>query len=229
MGAGSDLTQIALPSILVALSAVYFADLSPLLRLSIGTSLFCITLFSLTYIYTHLRYIYQLWRGKSHTSKPHKPPAIPYTLPFLGNALEFLAPKPGLFWQNLFLKHPRETGACTLLLGGNTTHILFDPIAVQALFKAKGPTRDRFNEQLLQNAFRFPRSEVIKFYGIGEKHTFDSKGKPMGAKERQEDIWNDFLLKTDAVNELTREFMTRLRANVDSDERLAKGQTLEIG
>jgi hypothetical protein len=216
-------------SAVTALSAVYLSDLSPLLRLLTGGILFFVSLFGSTYIYTHVRYSYQMLHAASANSKPQEPPAIPYTIPFLGNSLDFLAPKPGLFWRRLFETHSRETGACTLLLGGNPTHIIFDPIAVQALFKAKGPTRDRFNEQLLENACNFSREDVIKFYGIGEERKFDAKGKLTGAKERQEELWNEYLVKTEAVNELTREFTHRLGTNMDSDDSLGNGKTLEIG
>jgi Cytochrome P450 len=229
MGVNSGSSYIVFPAIVAVSSAVYLADFSPVLRLSIGVALFVVTLFSFTYIYTNLRYSYQMRYVGSTNRKPQEPMEIPYTIPFLGNALEFLAPKPGLFWRRLLAKHPRETGACTLLLGGSHTHIIFDPVAVQALFKAKGPTRGRFNEQLLENALQFPRDDVIKFYGIGEECKFDTRGKPTGAKERQEDLWNEFLVKTEAVNELTKEFTYRLGSDLDSDERLINGKVLEIG
>jgi len=68
----------------------------------------------------HIRNIYDK-PGK----KEIQPVQIPYSLPFLGNVLDFLDKKPGNFWRKLFQWHPRDTGACTLLLGGRRTHILY--------------------------------------------------------------------------------------------------------
>ncbi|KAI7684379.1 hypothetical protein KC353_g21221, partial [Hortaea werneckii] len=86
-------------------------------------------------IYTTWSYYLAL---RQFTSQPHAttgpgvkqsvtPPQIPYTLPFLGNTRDFLAPYPGQYWTKLFSWHPRSTGICTLLVGGRKTHILFSP------------------------------------------------------------------------------------------------------
>lgn len=87
-------------------------------------------------------------------------PQIPYTLPFLGNSLEFLSPKPGNFWDKLFQWHPRSTGVLTLVLGGRPTHILYSPVAVQAMFKAKSPSRDVFEAELFQKVFELPSQQI---------------------------------------------------------------------
>jgi Cytochrome P450 len=206
-------------------------DLPLTVLIPLATFLASLLLITSTYVYTHLRYKLELPRHvkAAPSAKPQNPPKIPYTLPWLGNSLDFLAPRPGLFWRNLFSTHPRETGACTLLLGGQTAHVIFDPSAVQALFKVRGLGREKFNHQIMQNAFSMPREQVSKFYGLGEQPTIDEKGRAITATEKQEEIWQEFLVKTDAVNELTRTFTRRFKGYVEADERLADGQTVEVG
>jgi hypothetical protein len=138
------------------------------------------------------------------------PPQIPYTLPFLGSALDFLAPKPGLFWSNLFKKHPRSTGACTLLLGGETSHILFSPTAVQALFKVKGVGSDETKGKILERSMGIPVEDVRIFHGLdGKSKRRDWKGEGKGEEDPfhlAEKVNLETLVKTERVNELTSEF-----------------------
>lgn len=60
---------------------------------------------------------------------------------------------PWRIWVNLLRSHPYSTGACSLYLGGQKTHILFSPSAIQALSKARGPARDNFNMDIVTKAF----------------------------------------------------------------------------
>jgi hypothetical protein len=186
-----------------------------------------------TALFTRFRYKYQLSRLSSNSEEKRtilKAPQIPYYIPFLGNALEFLRPKPGQFWKVLFRTHPRSTGACTLLLGGETTHILFDPTALLALFKERKPNRDKFNDQLVMNSLGLSRAEVSRLYGQDEPSPkYDENGKDVSAKKRQDDIWHEFLMKTENVNELMTEFRRLFQGSVDEDERLKNNKALEIG
>jgi hypothetical protein len=93
---------------------------------------------ALTRLYTTWRYnqsIKQYNALSSSKTQSFQPPQVPYTIPVLGNALEFLAPYPGVFWRTLFKTHPRDTGTCSVLLGGRPTHVLFSPHAVKSVFK----------------------------------------------------------------------------------------------
>jgi hypothetical protein len=125
------------------------------------------------------------------------PPQIPYTLPFLGNTVGFREPgfltkSPGAFWENLFKWYPRSTGVCTLLLGGRKTHILFSPAAVQALFRAKGPSRDVFEHDLYSNVFQLSPEQILNVEaGKWHEHELNSR----------------YLIKHERVNELTAEFI----------------------
>jgi cytochrome P450 len=183
-----------------------------------------------TWAYTTLQYRRALSVHLSNRSdKPIPPPQIPYTIPFLGNALSFLAPKPGLFFTKLFQNHPRETGACTLLLGGQKTHIIFSPSAVQALFKAKGTTREIFNQNVVARSFALSKDDVAKQHGLdknGKKREFEKA--EMDPLHLHEMINNEKLLRSDAVNELTTEF-TRVMWDDVSKELPGKGQSQEVG
>jgi cytochrome P450 len=182
-----------------------------------------------TYLYTSIQYrltLSKLSLIPTPSSKPESPPRVPYFIPILGHALSFLAPYPGLFWDRLFAKHPRSTGSCTLLLGGQQAHVLFDPSAVQALFKARGPTRDRFNFQVWENSMGLSHSEVLHFYGVGEATTDKTDHDPRFTTV--EDQW-DYMLRTERVNELTETFMRNLGDELEGDVRLNDGKQLETG
>jgi hypothetical protein len=169
---------------------------------------------SLTRLWTTLRYKRALSAHLDTLSNPKNiallPPQIPYTIPFLGSALDFLAPKPGLFWDNLFKKHPRETGACTLLLGGETSHILFSPTAVQALFKVRGLSNDETKGKILERSMGIPVEDVRIFLGLDAKNKRrDWKGEGKAEEDPlalAEKVNLDTLVRTERVNELTAEF-----------------------
>jgi hypothetical protein len=124
-----------------------------------------------TRLYTTVRYrialayhVSALASSSSSNSNndPLSPPQIPYTIPFLGSALSFLAPKPGLFWQSLFSFHPPTAGCCTLLLGGRVAHILHNPASVQALFKSRDTSRQEFNVNIMRTSFNIPEEDIRK-------------------------------------------------------------------
>ena len=126
--------------------------------LAIAIALAAIRLYTTWNYYRGVRYFLDA------PSKPGKkllyPVQIPYTLPWLGNTTSFLNTKPGQYWDELFSWHPRSTGACTLLIGGRKTHILFSPHAVSALFKDRTLKRDVFEHQLYQKVFVMPDEQI---------------------------------------------------------------------
>ena len=162
-------------------------------------------------LYTSFNYHYSLSLYKP-ASLPTKtaipPPLIPYSIPFLGHAIAFLAPRPGQFWAKLFESHPRSTGACTLLLGGKKTYILFSQDAVQALFKMRGLGRDSFNLQIEEKGLGMDRSEANRFHGLGEGP--DHTG--LTPVQQQESMYHNFMLEKRSVNELTAEFVRVLKS-----------------
>ena len=119
------------------------------------------------------------------------PPQIPYTLPYLGNSLDFLNLQPGQYWQKLFSWHPRSSGACTLLLGGRKTHILFSRHAVQAMFKDRAMKRDMFETELYRHVFLMPDEQLRN--AIDGKHS-------------EHEMNAAYLTRPERVNELTAHF-----------------------
>ena len=146
------------------------------------------------------------WRLRQFVESPQagkvtvRSPQIPYTIPFLGNSLSFLTPKPGAFWERLFSWHPRSTGVCSLVIGGKKTHILFSQTAVQALFKAKGPSRDAFELEMFNKVFEM---------------TPDQIQNAMAGKHHEHEMNSAYLTKHERVNELTLHF-TRVLDEVTS-------------
>jgi Cytochrome P450 len=200
------------------------SPITRLLSLALAPVLLATILITLTYLYTTLRYRFVLPHHLPTTNDagevcPQPPPHIPYALPFLGSALSFLTTIPGGYWKALFASHPRPTGACTLLLGGKTTHILFSPSAVMQLFKSRGTSRMVFNVLVLENGFGMSKEEVRRFYGVDDSDH--------GTEHQQEKIWQDYLLKTEAVNELTGEFVGTLRHELKGE--LKESGVKEVG
>lgn len=130
------------------------------------------------------------------------PPQIPYWLPWLGNTISFLQPSPGKFWSQLFSWHPRSTGICTILIGGRPTHIVFSSAAVQAMFKARSPSRDVFERELFSEVFEMPMEQIRNAEaGKHMEHEMNSK----------------YLTNFDRVNELTSHFTRVLEQVLDRD------------
>lgn len=123
------------------------------------------------------------------------PPQIPYIIPWLGNSLDFLRPSPGAFWQDLFSYHPRSTGVCTLLMGGRKSHIVFSTTLVQAIFKARTPSRDALDKELYQQVF---------------KMTSDQAKAALDGKHSEEITNGKYMINYERVNELTEEFTKSL-------------------
>ncbi|KAK3079758.1 hypothetical protein LTS18_003974, partial [Coniosporium uncinatum] len=202
-------------------------SLPPWLTFLITPPLLITSILAITRLFTTLRYRLTLPYHTTSASQgdeksvPHAPVQIPYTIPFLGSALDFLAPEPGLFWTTLFRTHPRSTGACTLLLAGRPVHVLFDPSAVHALFQARGPSRDQMNVEIIVKALDFPESEVSKFYDSSPE--VDERG--LTASQRLNRT-HDLLLKTEHVNGLTAEFSRVLRHELSAYE--AGAQTVDL-
>ena len=174
-------------------------------------------------LYTTYRYRLSLslhLPSAAKSTKPNPPPPIPYSIPFLGHAIAFLAPYPGEFWSQLFRSHPRTTGACSLLLGGKYSHILFSPSAVQALFKARGLNHDGINLQIAELGFGVEYKEAVKFFGL--KEAADESG--LTPVQQQERVNHNYLLEKKSVNELTAKFMLVLHEQLAAEKFKSEGE-----
>ena len=182
-----------------------------------GIVLIAVRLYT-TYRYRHSLSLHSPSAAKS--TKPNPPPPIPYSIPFLGHVIAFLAPYPGDFWSHLFRSHPRTTGACSLLLGGKHSHILFSPSAVQALFKARGLNRDGFNLQIAELGLGIEYKEAVKYFGINE--AADESG--LTPVQQQEWVNHNYLLEKKSVNELTAEFTRVLQEQLAAEKFKSEGE-----
>ncbi|KFY65558.1 hypothetical protein V496_02501 [Pseudogymnoascus sp. VKM F-4515 (FW-2607)] len=192
---------------------------SPYLAIALLTFTFSLVLLPSVFLFTSIRYRHGLAQYDAaskgeKSNKPHTPPIIPYSLPFLGNALSFLNKRPGTFWEYLFLFHPRAVGSCTILLGGIRTHILYSPTAVTALLKNRTLTRDGFNFDVITKGMGIDPKQAKKYYGLGEPPNEHG----LTPVQEQEKINHEYLLRTEGVNELTAEFAQSFKQTLDAEE-----------
>lgn len=198
------------------------SNLPPLALFILAPCLVVISVLTTVRLYTISRYHRSLSIHSSACAgsvKGNPPPPIPYTIPFLGHAIAFLAPRPGDFWANLVHSYPRAIGAYTLLLGGNNSHILFSPSAIEALFKVRGPARDGFNLQIAERGLGIDQKEGLRYFGVGEGP--DHTG--ITPVQQLEKVWHNYLLEKKSVNELTTEFTKVLRDQLVGDLKSEKG------
>lgn len=148
-----------------------------------------LVLLASTYVWTSIRYKLALRGAKSL----HEPAHLPYLIPWLGSSLDFLNPTVGGFYSKLFARHPRDMGACTVLLGGESRHLLNSPRAVQAMFKLKNEiaNRDGMNRNIMLNCCGMSAEDYVK-YG------------PAFPQDHQ--LSHEYLLRQTNANELGVEF-----------------------
>jgi cytochrome P450 len=155
-----------------------------------------------TFAFTNIRYLLH------ELNESDTPVPVPYTIPWLGQALSFLAPVPGKYWNQLMSRISRSKGACTLLLGGRKAHIIFNATAVQALFKNRLAGRRAFNVQVIQG-FGMGDEDVEKMYGR-------YNGDPNSAEVMHHHMHERLLLSQTASNELTTKFLETLYARLSA-------------
>lgn len=162
----------------------------------------------LTRLFTTIRFHLRTRRAASPTV-PQAPPPLPYTLPFFGLAFQWLAPRPGLFWHNVFARYPslHQSGACQLRLAHQKVNVLFSPTAVNHMFRAP-LHRYKFNNLLLTTALGASQDDAKRHASLEDKTKDPETG--MTNLEYQEQANVHYLLRPSAVNELTAEFVSRL-------------------
>ena len=146
--------------------------------------------------------------------RPQPPLLIPYTVPFLGHAHKWAWANPsvGQFFTKTFQTHPRSTGAFTLNLGGQLTHVLFSPHAVEKLFHIRNPSRLGYAFKFVEKVLGVPSEQFARHLGVGEG--VDEK-TGLSGWEVLEETTRKYLLKKEAVSELTFGFLQRLEFEVD--------------
>lgn len=88
------------------------------------------------------------------------------------------------------------------MIGGRKTHILFSPTAVQALFRARSPSRDVFERDLFETVFQLPPDQI---------HNAEA------GKHFEVEMNKNYLTNFERVNELTAHFSKVLEEVLDKD------------
>lgn len=147
-------------------------------------------LLAFTWLLTNLRYQLAMRRKDAVVV----PAQIPYTVPWLGSALDFMTPRPGAFFTKLLAQQPREAGACKVLLGGQSLYVLKAPSAVRALYKLKSSVanRDRDDEVIMERCCGLDEQDNEKYMTI---------------KDRSSQLSHEYMLKPSCANDLAREFV----------------------
>jgi cytochrome P450 len=203
----------------IRIPAVAGIPVAPYLLVVIVPFLLVLLILPGVFLFTSIRYRlglakYSAVSQNQTPSKPHSPPIIPYSLPFLGNTFSFLSKRPGSFWTYLFNFHPRAVGSCTILLGGIRTHILYSPSAVAALLKNRSLTRDGFTFDVTTKGMGVDPIQAKQYHGVGEPPN-EHGVTPLQEQER---INHEYLLRTEGVSELTAEFARSLKQKLDVEE-----------
>lgn len=183
-------------------------------------------IFLSTRLLSNVRYRVALRRFTSASSEAVPPPLIPYTVPFMGHAHKWawLNWSIGSFWKQLFgsFGHPRSSGACTLLLGGEQIHLLFSTPAIEAMFKIKKPNRLGFALQIVENVLGVDKEQFERHLGLNDKS--DQTTSEVPCHERLEEIRHNYLLKRSGVDDLVAVYLKSLER-----ELVVPAQTKNVG
>jgi hypothetical protein len=170
----------------------------------LGVALIFVAVPTVTYAITTLRYRAALRHfqtlSSSKTQRARLPPLLPYKIPLLGHTLVFLNRKPGSFHRRMQRHFTANSyvGCFSILLAGQSAHIVSSADLVTRLFKFRGANRAKFNRDVMVNSNGLPKGDETKSY--------EGQGGEIQAK-MNEDINKQYLLGPHAVNTLTGKFM----------------------
>ncbi|KAL9061958.1 MAG: hypothetical protein Q9206_000144 [Seirophora lacunosa] len=122
--------------------------------------------------------------------------------PWLGHTLGFVTSKPGAFWTSIQDALPAKTGgACRVVLGGQRSHLLFSTVSMAALTQNRALDRHKMSRDVGMSITGSTQYDQ-------DLHTLPYANK---SRSLDEEIFNEHLLRTDRVAELTARYMTELR------------------
>ncbi|KAF7846362.1 hypothetical protein BT93_L4499 [Corymbia citriodora subsp. variegata] len=162
------------------------------------------------YVFTQLKCWYDLYEyDRGDKTGILRPPQIPYALPWLGNSLAFAVKEPQKFWKQLFSWYPQAVGACTIVLGGQNTNVLFNRYAVSYLMKDRDLGREIFNIDAVNKGFGLTLEESQLYYEANVVRGVKDKDRPDHPEGQKVSV--EYLLRSDRVNELTAKFLEVFR------------------
>lgn len=189
---------------------IFFASSVASTRIAIAIGA-VLLVFGSTYLLTTLRFYTERERFLNpEPGESLQPPQLPYTTPWLGSARQFLNKTPHKFWKDLLRRCGRDEGACTLVMGGEHSTILYNKASINYILKDRKLHRENFNERVAVYAFSMPKGEVDKLYA----HSFAPKAGEMHPRKQEEMINLEYLIKAEKVNELTAQFARTLQRDI---------------
>ena len=172
----------------------------------------------LTFLYTNIRYFVLSKRhGLDDDSKPSSPLSVPYTIPWLGHTVAFMNTTPGRFYDQIRTRITSIPSipstilqSCSLMLGGETMHMTWDPMTITSLFKNHSLKREKANYKVLYNLLGMSTADLACFY--------DATVKDQPGYIQEDDVYHAWLLEKNAVDSLAAtfsgQFIMRLRRDL---------------
>ena len=175
-----------------------------------------------TWAITNFQFIRTINAGKASNGRPHDPPTLPYTIPWLGSGYAFLGDQ-GKFFTWLRTKVGSAASICSIRLGPEFSYIPLTASATEAMFKhPKQLSTDKFVLMLEQHGFGMLPPDLEKF---NTKHTDEGINHQKGDFVYPADFGlQRYLLRQDAVNALTSEFVRLFHGKLQKDTSIANGE-----
>ena len=172
---------------------------------------------ALTFLYTNVRYFVSFKRpGRDNDLKPPSPVSLPYTIPWLGHTLAFVNKTPGLFYDQIRTRIASIPSlpstmmqSCSLMLGGETMHLTWDPMTITSLFKTHSLKREKANYKVLRNLMGMSTADLACFY--------DATVKDQPGYLQEDDVYHAWLLEKSAVDSLAATFSSHFIARLRRD------------
>ena len=177
-----------------------YEELPP--ALSIPTLIFTTIIITLSTLYAFTWIKFQFDYQKLITAKDQhnlSAPNLPAVIPWLGSVPSFLVRKPNKFWKDLFNWYSRSAGACSMILGGKRSVVVFDPQAIVSIFKDRKISRESFDEQVVVNALGVSQHNANLMFKHGPGLN------PIHPDEMAINL--EYLMKADRVTEMTTQFI----------------------
>lgn len=178
-------------------------------------------LFGSTYLLTTLRFYTERERfNNPEPGESLEPPQLPYAIPWLGSARDFLSRTPHKFWRNLLAWYGRDAGACTMIMGGEHITMIYNRASISYILKDRKLGRDNFDVMVAKYGLNLSNGEVEKYY----QHGIPAKPGEVHPRKQEELLNLEYLLKTDKVNELTAQFAKSMQKDLAEKFRDGPGE-----
>lgn len=179
-----------------------------LLALPLGFVALCL----FTFLRTNLAYQIDI-RNKSLEKEP---PALPYSIPWVGHVFDFLTPVPGRFLAKVLSWHSRDHGGASIMLAGKEMRLIFSTTAVQALLKAKPDVAnsDTMITDMACKGLKMGHADYAKYFGC---------------RHMDHELSNKYLLRPNAADVLLRQFARFMKQGLAEESRRLSAPATQMG